>query len=300
MGDNNMNSREPQAVPNSAGTAPPQLKAPLNAADCHMHIYDPRFPEPPNARPSPTSATVADYRLLQKKNGTTRVVVVQPRAYATDNRVTLDALSQLGANARGIAVLHPTVTEAELKKLDAGGIRGIRFSLGEAATAVVTIDMVEPLAKRIAPLGWHIQFHAPGDLFVEQADLLRRLPTPIVIDHMGRLTPAAGLDHPAFGIIRGLIDKGRTWVKLAGAYLNTRVGPPDYPDATQIAQAWVKAAPERLVWGSDWPHPSEKNKPDDARLFDLLAEWAPDEAIRNRILVTNPETLYGFARTSNQ
>jgi predicted TIM-barrel fold metal-dependent hydrolase len=291
-----MNSREPQAVPNSAGTAQPVLKAPLNAADCHMHIYDPRFPEPPNARPSPSNATVADYRLLQKRNGTTRVVVVQPRAYATDNRVTLDALSQLGANARGIAVLHPTVTDAELKKLDAGGIRGIRFSLGEAATAVVTIDMVEPLAKRIAPLGWHIQIHAPGDLFVEQADLLRRLPTPIVIDHMGRLTPAAGLDHPAFGIIRGLIDKGRAWLKLAGAYLNTRIGPPGYPDATQIARAWVKAAPERLVWGSDWPHPSENNKPDDARLFDLLAEWAPDEATRNRILVTNPETLYGFNR----
>lgn len=288
-------SDEPFVVPNSAGTAPPKLKAPLSAADCHMHIYDPRFPEPPNVRPSPSNGTVADYRLLQKRNGTTRVVVVQPRAYATDNRVTLDALSQLGANARGIAVLHPTVTDAELKKLDAGGIRGIRFSLGEAATAVVTIDMVEPLAQRIAALGWHIQFHVPGDLIVEQADLLRRLPTPIVIDHMGRLTPAAGVNHPAFGIIRGLIDKGRTWVKLAGAYLNTRIGPPAYADATKIAQAWVKAAPERLVWGSDWPHPSENNKPDDARLFDLLADWAPDEAVRKRILVTNPEALYGFA-----
>lgn len=290
-----MNSRATHAVPNSAGTAPPGLMAPANAADCHMHIYDPRFPEPPNARPSPTNATVADYRLLQKRNGTTRVVVVQPRAYATDNRVTLDALAQLGANARGIAVLHPTVSDAELKKLDAGGVRGIRFSLGEAATAVVTIDMVEPLAQRIAPLGWHIQFHAPGDLFVERADMLRRLPTPIVIDHMVRLPPADGIGHAAFGIICGLIDKGRTWVKLAGAYLNTRIGPPDYPDATRIAQAWVRAAPERLVWGSDWPHPSEKNKPDDARLFDLLADWAPDEATRTRILVTNPETLYGFA-----
>lgn len=290
-----MSNRAPQAVPNSAGTAPPKLRAPANAADCHMHVFDPRFPEPPNARPSPTNGTVADYRLLQKRNGTARVVVVQPRAYATDNRVTLDALAQLGANARGVAVLHPAVTDAELKKLDAGGIRGIRFSLGEPSTAVVTIDMVEPLAKRIAPLGWHIQFHMPGEMIAANADLLRRLPCPIVIDHMGRLPLPAGLDHPAYGVILGLIDKGRTWVKLAGAYLNTRIGPPAYPDATGIAQAWVKAAPERLVWGSDWPHPSEKNKPDDALLFDLLAGWAPDETTRNRILVTNPEALYGFA-----
>ncbi len=292
-GDKEMNSREPQAVPNSAGTAPPKLKAPANAADCHMHIYDSRFPQLASRSPV-SNAAVPDYRLLQKRNGTTRVVVVQPRNHMTDNQVTLDAVAQLGPNARGVAVLHPTVTDAELKKLDDGSVRGIRFSLGDPATAVVTIDMVEPLAKRIAPFGWHIQLHMPGDLIVEHADLLRRLPTPIVIDHMGRFPPESGLDHAAFPIIRGLIDKGRTWVKLAGAYLNTRIGPPAYPDATKIAQAWVKAAPDRLVWGSDWPHPTEKNKPDDALLFDLLASWAPDEATRNRILVTNPETLYGF------
>jgi predicted TIM-barrel fold metal-dependent hydrolase len=283
-------------VPNSAGTGRPKLKAPANAADCHMHIYDSRFPQIP-ARAPVSNAAVADYRLLQKRNGTTRVVVVQPRNHSTHNQVTLDAVARLGPDARGIAVLHPTITDAGLKQLDAGGIRGIRFSLGDPATAVVSIDMVEPLAQRIAALGWHVQLHWPGDMINDNADLLRRLPCQIVIDHMGRLPLPAGLDHPAYQVILGLIDKGRTCVKLAGAYLNTRVGPPGYADAAKIAQAYVKAAPERLVWGSDWPHPSEKNKPDDALLFDLLAEWAPDEATRTRILVANPEVLYGFAGT---
>lgn len=286
-----------QAVPNSSGSAPPRLMAPANAADCHMHIFDLRFPEPPNKRPSPKNATVADYRLLQKRNGTTRVVVVQARAYAIDNRVTLDALAQLGASARGVAVVHPTVTDAELRAFDAAGIRGIRFSLGEPATSVVKVEMIEPLAKRIAKLGWHIQLHAPGDLIAGQADLLKRLPTTLVIDHLGRLPPDAGLAHPAYQVIRGLLDQGRTWIKLAGAYFNTTGEPPGYPGAEKIAQAYVAAAPERLVWGSDWPHPSEIHKPerpDDAVLFDLLSVWVPDEKTRHRVLVTNPEELYGF------
>ena len=283
-----------QAVPHSAGTEPPKTPAPANAADCHMHIYDSRFPQIPSRAPV-ANAAVADYRLLQKRNGTTRVVVVQPRNHSTHNQVTLDAIAQLGGNARGIAVVNTAITNAELKQLDAGGIRGIRFSLGDPATAVVSLDMVEPLAKRIAPLGWHVQLHWPGDMIAENAALLRRLSCSIVIDHMGRFPPEIGTAHPAYKLILELIDKGRTWVKIGGAYLNTRIGPPDYPDATRIAQAFVAAAPERLVWGSDWPHPSEKKyTPDDALLFDLLARWAPDEATRTRILVDNPKELYGF------
>ena len=288
-------SEEGKLVPNSGGTGKPKTKAPANAADCHIHIYDRRLPQLPSRSPV-TNAAVPDYRLLQKRIGTKRVVVVQPRNHATDNQATVDAVAQFGPNARGIAVLHPSVTDAELKRLDAGGIRGIRFSLGDPATAVVTLDMVEPLAKRVTPLGWHLQLHWPGDMIAENAALLRRLPCTIVIDHMGRFPPAVGIKHPAWRIILELIEQGRTWVKLGGAYLNTKVGPPRYADATRVAQAFVKAAPERLVWGSDWPHPSEKKKPDDALLFDLLARWAPDAATRNRILVTNPESLYGFGR----
>ena len=283
-------------VPNSSGTESPKLKAPPNAADCHMHIYDPRFPQHAPGRANPTNATVRDYRLLQKRTGTTRVVVVTPRNYVTDNRVTLDALSQLGASARGVVVVHPTITDAELKSLNDVGVRGIRFSLTDPAIAVVTWDMVEPLSKRVADLGWHVQFALDGDLIAEHADLLRRLPAQLVFDHMGRPTLPAGTEHASFAVMRGLIDKGRTWIKLSGAYSNSRIGPPEYPEATKIAQAFVKAAPERIVWGSDWPHPSEASdrKPNDAVLFDLLSEWAPNEAIRHRILVENPVSLYGF------
>jgi D-galactarolactone isomerase len=288
-----------QAVPNSTGTDPAKFKAPANAADCHMHIYDPRFPESnPRQGINPAHATVSDYRLLQKRTGTTRVVVVTPRNYATDNRVTVDALTQLGTTARGVAVVHPTVTDAELKALNDAGIRGIRFSLG-GPDAVVTWDMVEPLSKRVNDLGWHVQLNVDGAQITEHADLLRRLPSQIVFDHMGHPTLPAGIEDQSYAIMRGLIDKGRTWIKLSGAYSNSKIGPPEYPEATKIAVAFVKAAPQRMVWGSDWPHPGEQNKPplpNDALLFDLLATWAPDEATRRRILVENPETLYGFAK----
>jgi D-galactarolactone isomerase len=292
--------RAQNAAPNTTGSDPAKVRAPANAADCHMHVYDARFPEY-NPRPgqNPQNATVSDYRLLQKRTGTTRVVVVQPRNYATDNGVTVDALRQLGASARGVAVVHPTVTDAELKSLNDAGIRGIRFSLG-GANAVVSWDMVEPLSTRVNELGWHVQFNVGGDDIVAHADLLRRLPAPTVFDHLGHPTLPAGVADPSHAILRGLLDRGRTWIKLSGAYSNSKIGPPDYPEATKIAQAFVKAAPERLVWGSDWPHPSEQNGtlPDDALLFDLLAVWAHDEPTRKRILVENPEILYGFAKSA--
>jgi len=291
-----MQDSSAQPVPSSSGTEPPKLKAPANAADCHIHIYDARFK---SADLPLSNASVQDYRLLQKRIGVTRVVIVTPRNYVTDNSVTVDAIKQLGVqNARGVAVLRPTVTDAELKSLNDGGIRGIRFTVANPKTAVVSIDMIEPLAKRIADFGWHVQLNMPADKIVENADMLRRLPTPIVFDHMGQFPLPAGIEHPAYGVIRSLVDKNRAWVKISGAYLNTKIGPPNYPEATVIAQAYVKAAPQRLVWGSDWPHPSPPVKPDDAILFDLLAAWAPDEATRNRILIANPEALYGFPKSA--
>ena len=289
-------------VPNSSGTESPKLKAPANACDCHMHIYDgDRFPP---ARPGPQSrmqsnATTADYRLLQKRIGTTRTVVVTPAAYVTDNRVTLDAIQQLGpSNTRGVAVLHPTVTDSELRALNDGGIKGIRFTVFDPASAAVSIDMIEPLAKRVAELGWHVQIHMRADQIADHAELLQRLPTMVVFDHLGRLPQPAPVEHDAYKIIGAMLDKGRTWIKLSGAYMDTKVGAPNYSDKRSVAQAYIKAAPERVLWGSDWPHPTEKEKPDDATLFDLLAEWAPDDAQRARILVTNPEALYGFAKAA--
>ena len=283
-----------QAVANSTGSAPPTLAAPAKAADCHIHIYDARYPHEGHLV---AGSTVADYRLLQKRVGVERVVIVTPRCYGTDNTVTTDAIGELGIdNARGVGVLRPTVTDAELKKLHDGGIRGIRFTVGDPKTAVVSIDMIEPLARRIAGYGWHIQLNMPCEKIVEHADMLRRLPTPLVFDHLGKPPIDQGVKHPSHAVILDLLARRRAWVKISGAYMNTEVGPPSYADATRVAQAFVRAAPERLVWGSDWPHPSPKVKPDDAVLFDLLSVWVPDESMRHRILVSNPQDLYGFPK----
>ena len=197
-----------------------------------MHIYDGgRFPPPrPESRMQP-NACVPDYRLFQQRIGTSRVIVVTPAAYSTDNEVTLDAIAQLGPQARGVAVVHPTVTDAELKRMDDAGVRGIRFTQFDPKTATTTMDMIEPLAKRVQSLGWHVQIHLRNDQIVAAEDLLLRLPGTIVFDHLGRLTPPEGLNHPAFGIIRRMLDGGRTWMKLSGAYFFG--GPPDYAGGRQ-------------------------------------------------------------------
>ena len=158
-------------------------------------------------------------------------------------------------------------------------------------------EMIEPLSKRVNDLGWHIQIHMKGEQIAAIEDLLLRVPSPIIFDHLGRLAQPNPLENPGFKTISKLIDKGKTWVKLSGAYQDSKVGPPSYSDTVPIARAYIKRAPERMVWASDWPHPTEKDKPNDAVLFDLLTEWAPDEATRTRILVQNPATLYGFPRS---
>jgi D-galactarolactone isomerase len=282
-------------APWSSGTAPPKLKAPPNACDCHMHVYSSRFPAAPNVELRPPDASADAHRLLQKRLGTTRTIVVNPSTYGTDNSCTLDAIAQFGAGARGVAVVDTSVTDSELKRLHDLGIRGIRFNLVQSGAT--TTDMLEPLSKRVNDLGWHVQIHMLGDAIVENADLFQRLPSPIVFDHLARVPQPAGVDHPSFALVLKFLDKGRTWVKLSGAYQDTKTGPPAYADVSKVAQGYVTAAPERLVWASDWPHPTEKadSKPDDAVLFDLLADWAPDEAVRNRILVDNPVALYGFS-----
>jgi len=289
-------SHAQMVVPNSSGSGAPRLKAPPNACDCHHHIYDAvRFRQPPRApAPLQPNARVEEYQLLQRRIQTTRSVVVTPSAYVTDNRVTLDAIARLGSHARGVAVVRTDVTDAELKALATGGVRGIRFSLTTPTNAATTIDMIEPLSRRVTALGWHVQINMTADQIAAAEALWNRLPSPIVFDHIGHIPGPAGTGHPAYTVMRRLIDKGRTWAKLSVTYDNTTDGPPGYADIVRLGQALVKAAPERLVWGSNWPHPNEPRKPDDALLFDLMARWAPDEATRHRILVENPAMLYDF------
>jgi predicted TIM-barrel fold metal-dependent hydrolase len=240
---------------------------------------------------------VEDYRAFQKRIGTTRNVVVTPSTYGTDNRVTLDAVAAFGPTARAVVVVDDTVADAELKRMHGLGVRGIRFNLAQAGAT--TPEMIEPLSKRVNELGWHIQINATAGKIMEIMPILERVPSPIVFDHLAHIPEPQGVSNPLFREVRLLIDKGRTWVKLSGAYADTKIGPPTYADSTAVAQAYVKAAPERLVWGSDWPHPSEReNKPDDAVLFDLLLVWAPDEGVRHRILIENPAALYDYPKSA--
>jgi predicted TIM-barrel fold metal-dependent hydrolase len=219
-------------------------------------------------------------------------VVVTPSTYGTDNSCLLDALSQFGGTARGVAVVDTSVTDAELKRLDAAGVRGVRFNL--AIGSVTPKEMIEPIARRIAALGWHVQVNMNPDELAASENMLRGLPVPIVFDHIGHLPQPNGLEHPGFGVISRLLVQRRAWVKLSGAYLGSKAGAPDYADNGAVASALIRIAPDRMVWGSDWPHPTEHDKPDDAALLDLLHGWAPDEAAWRRILVANPAALYGF------
>jgi len=268
-------------------------KAPANSADCHLHIYESRFPVDPKSKLRPPDATVADYRQVQERLGTTRCVIVQPSTYGVDNRCMLQAVAQMGRSARGVAVVDSSVSDAELKRMDAAGVRGIRFNLEQAGAT--TLDMVEPLARRIAPLGWHIQVNAGPEKIREAAEIWKGLPVEVVFDHLAHVPAPGGLDS-AYGLVLDLLEKRKGWVKLSGVYIDSKVGPPSYSDRKAITQAYVKNAPDRLVWGTDWPHPTVSGtKPDNLVLLNLLFDWVPDEETRTRILVRNPEKLYGFS-----
>jgi D-galactarolactone isomerase len=274
----------------------PRLQAPAGACDCHMHFYDTaeRYPVAPTAAFLPPPARVAAYRALQERLGLARVVVVQPSAYGADNRCTMDAVAELGDAARAVVVVDPGVSDAELERLTQAGARGIRFHMLRGG--VLSWDILEEMAARVHPFGWHVQLQCNGRELPERAPMLERLPGDLVIDHVGRFMDPVPLDHPAFNCLLGLLEAGRTWVKLSAPYESSRAGPPAYEDVTALAQALVRAAPERMLWATNWPHPghADPRVRDEALLLDLLLEWAPEETTRRQILVDNPAGLYGF------
>lgn len=291
---------DPPPVPHSVGTNRPATALPADACDSHMHIFDPRFAASPHWKRQPPRAEVAAYRLLQQRLGTSRTVVVNPSTYGTDNACTLDALAQLGESARGIAVVGQDVADDELDRLAAHRVCGLRVNfVTPQSWGVTTAQMLTTLARKVARLGWHIQVFLQPEQLVELAPILAALPVPLVIDHMARIDPADGVDGAVFAVARRLLDGGNTWMKLSGVYMRSRDGAPAYQDAFALGRALVRAAPERLVWGSDWPHTTETpGTVNDADLADVLSAWCDGAtAVRDRILVDNPARLYGFAMT---
>jgi predicted TIM-barrel fold metal-dependent hydrolase len=278
----------------------PQRRLPLGACDSHMHIFDPRFAPSPHWPRTPPVAPVAAYRQLQARLGTTRTVVVTPSTYGTDNACTLDALDQLGDSARGVAVVDQGVGSEELARLAARRVRGLRVNfVSPQSWGTTTPEMLATLARTVAEhpacAGWHLQIFAHPEQLIALAPLLQALPVPLVIDHLGRIDPAEGPAAEAYGVVRGLLDGGNTWVKLSGAYMRSTVHGPGYADTLPLGRALVQAAPDRLVWGSDWPHTTETpGTVNDADLLDLLQAWAGSDVAMDRILVDNPARLYGF------
>ncbi len=272
----------------------PRLIAPADACDCHIHAYDKVYPTAATAVVrTPEWATADAYRGVRSRLGTSRAVVVQPTAYGTDNRCTLAAIEYLGsANTRGVAVIPPEITEAEIEALTKAGIRGARFQM--LPGGVLPWEALEPIAARIAPFGWHAQIQLDGRLMPEREAQIARLPCPVVIDHVGKFLKPVPVDHPGVKSLLRLLDNGRTWLKLAAPYEVSLAGPPLYPDVGAIAKVAAKAAPERMLWASNWPHVSVTDLPDDAMLLDLLLDWVPDERARALALVDNPAKVYGF------
>ncbi|MGH8688934.1 MAG: amidohydrolase family protein [Burkholderiales bacterium] len=267
------------------------MQGPALACDCHIHVFGPFACYPLDAarKYTPPEALLEDYRRVAGKLGTGRVVFVQPSVYGIDNACQRDALVAMGERARGVAVIDPSISEDALGELDSAGFVGARINLMRAGD----LESMEAIAARVKPLGWHVQLHAPGAMLPELADRLLKLRVDFVIDHFGRVDGALGVDHPAFQALLRLVDSGRCWVKLSGAYYLDH-GRPPYAKAAPFARALLQRQPERMVWATNWPHPEVAPVPEDQGLLDAVLDWAPDEKIRNRVLVDNPARLYRF------
>ena len=266
------------------------------ACDCHMHVYDSRYPVAPGATLRPGDAPVGDYRQVQRAQGTQRVIVVTPSTYGIDNASTTDAIAALGDCARGVAVVAADVTDDELARLHRAGIRGIRLNL--TLPAPVSLDDLPALAARIAELGWHVQLNLPPEWLPDAAGMLATLPVPMVFDHYGHLPLGKPQAEPAFRVIAGLVSAGKAWVKLSGPYIESLEGAPHYGDMQPLAARYLDLAPERMLWGSDWPHPSAQARGgqpvDDAKVLHTFLGWCGSSDTARQVLVRNPQALYGF------
>lgn len=261
------------------------------ACDTHIHVYDGRYPAAPEATIRPPDATLADYAEVQAALGTERVVLIQPTTYGLDNDLHLAAMAELGDRARGVMVVDATVDDATLRRLTDLGVRGARLHL--LPGGAVPADQVEAVAARVAPFGWHIQMQRNGHELTADLDRLRRLPCPLVIDHVGRFMPPVAPDDPAFAALLQLVDDG-AHVKLSAPYESAADPTHAYDLVSACVEALVARAPDRLLWASNWPHPGQTDPPSLADLDRLRRQWLPTDDLLRQVLVDNPAALYGF------
>lgn len=267
-------------------------RPPAGACDCHAHVYGPpeRYPLRPGRRYTPPANYLAEYQHMLQRIGVDRAVVVQPTVYA-NNDVTRDALAASGGNWRGVAKFADGNVSADFAAMQRAGFRGIRVH-GIGTTA--ELAKLDEISRTIAPFGWHIQLHLESRLLPDLEATLRNLPVPVVFDHFARMPPGDGTDTPPMHTLLRLLETGRFWVKLSGYYLVSQQSYP-YPDLHPLAMAFIAARPDRMLWGTDWPHPSHEGPPlDDSKLFPLLQSWVADRRVLHDIVVGNPARIYGF------
>lgn len=274
----------------------PRFAVPEGACDVHMHVFGPadRFPSVAHPHYTLPDGRLSHFRELMKILGLDRFVIVQPSFYGTDNSCLLEALTEAGEAARGVVMIDEDAPYADLERMHAAGVRGLRLDLFKrAGQPLADIQAyIGRMAARIAPLGWHLQFYVPGRVVRDLIDFLAMLEIDYVIDHMGYMLEEDGLTEGDFARLVELARSGRCWIKLSAPYrLAKKRG---YEAVEGVAKAIVDAAPERAIWGSDWPHIPGLGR-DSGELLNLLPIWAPDAAIRRGILVDNPLRLFGFA-----
>ncbi|WP_345817483.1 amidohydrolase family protein (plasmid) [Paraburkholderia sp. PREW-6R] len=279
-------------TPFSTGTSRPVALLPDQTCDCHMHVFDDQCPPVAGAVLTPPTATIDDYRKLQERLGTTRHVLVQPSTYGTDNSLMASVLCENRATTRGIAVVNDRVSDRELHALNDDGVVGIRFNQVQAGATSLT--MLRSLAHRIAHFDWHVQLHLTPQQLIDHSDVLSSLSVPVVLDHYARLHHVPRIASAATDCLAKLMDSGRVWLKLSAPYLSSQAEHPPYSDLARSLAFLTQRFPERLVWGSDWPHATEKEKPDDAAMLDWLVEQLPTSRLRQSVFVSNATSLYRF------
>lgn len=290
-------SKDPNksCLPPDPNPVKPSLELPPGACDAHCHVFGPaaKFPYAHDRSYTPPDAPVEALRKLHAHLGISRAVIVHASCHGSEMDVTLDAIASSGGLYRGVAVVEEGISDAELDRLHAGGIRGIRFNFVKHLGGVPDLAVFYRLLARIKPLGWHIVLHFDAGDLLEQAELLRRIDVPFIIDHMGRVKAAEGIAQPPFQALLDLYRRNPlAWIKICGAE-RVSVGKRPFRDAVPFAQALIDIDASRLLWGTDWPHPNiSKDMPNDGELVDLLAEMCPDAALRSRILVDNPTRMY--------
>lgn len=266
---------------------------PAGACDCHVHAYDDAYPLATTATFKPPHAPMADYAVVQQALGLTRVVVVQPTGYGFDNRCTLAAVASMSGRARGVAIVPPSVSEAQLQSLHAAGVRGARMMLLPGGP--LGWEALAPLAAKIGPLGWHLNVQFNGCDFLQRLPWLQSLQLPVVLDHTGKfLVPPSSTDDAAFQALCRWLDTGRVWVKLSAPYETSRLGAPHYQDVALLARHLARHYPERCLWASNWPHPNQQPAPSNAALLNLLGNFVARASDLPQILVHNPAQVYGF------